>query len=360
MTTGPASTTGHGSHVANKLDPRVDSDATRRDHGDHTTSHAGAGLVAGHDGAHGTQHTSGTLHAQDHSHNVGANTQGMSSVGDAHHATGLTTDTGLGEAGRQHQQHTTTGPASTTSHGSHVADKLDPRVDSSREGANLRGHSTTHDSSHPSHTGTGIATGAATEHGIGHHGASEANRGADGPATKTDGPHSSNLANKLDPRVDSDRDHSHNMGANPQGSATTGNTTSSTTGSTGAGAFSSGPGHTRDPTATTGSHVPEGTYGPHGSRTANTLDPRVDSDRDGSNTAGAAHTGTHASGTHVTGTGAADTHAAGAHLGPAAMGPAPNTAGPHKQDLLNKADPRVDSDLDASKTVGGDKNFSQS
>ncbi|KAI9655730.1 MAG: hypothetical protein M1821_005165 [Bathelium mastoideum] len=36
-------------------------------------------------------------------------------------------------------------------------------------------------------------------------------------------------------------------------------------------------------------------------------------------------------------------------------GPAPNTAGPHKSDLLNKLDPRVDSDRDASKTVGGDK-----
>ncbi|KAK4447222.1 hypothetical protein QBC34DRAFT_382472 [Podospora aff. communis PSN243] len=29
-------------------------------------------------------------------------------------------------------------------------------------------------------------------------------------------------------------------------------------------------------------NAPEGTYGPHGSRLANALDPRVDSDRDGS------------------------------------------------------------------------------
>jgi hypothetical protein len=36
-------------------------------------------------------------------------------------------------------------------------------------------------------------------------------------------------------------------------------------------------------------------------------------------------------------------------------GPAPNTAGPHKSDLLNKLDPRVDSDLDGSKTIGGKK-----
>lgn len=39
-------------------------------------------------------------------------------------------------------------------------------------------------------------------------------------------------------------------------------------------------------------------------------------------------------------------------------GPAPNTAGPHKQDMLNKADPRVDSDLDGSKTFGGNKTLS--
>lgn len=31
----------------------------------------------------------------------------------------------------------------------------------------------------------------------------------------------------------------------------------------------------------TGYNAPEGTYGPHGSRIANALDPRVDSDRDG-------------------------------------------------------------------------------
>ncbi|KAI9849355.1 MAG: hypothetical protein M1838_000190 [Thelocarpon superellum] len=33
-------------------------------------------------------------------------------------------------------------------------------------------------------------------------------------------------------------------------------------------------------------------------------------------------------------------------------GPAPKTAGPHSSDLLNKLDPRVDSDLDGSRTMG--------
>jgi hypothetical protein len=62
---------------------------------------------------------------------------------------------------------------------------------------------------------------------------------------------------------------------------------------------------------------------------ANTVDPRVDSDRDGRGAVGNA------------------------------PGPAPNTAGPHRNDILNKADPRVDSDLDNSRTVGGNKTFHQ-
>ncbi|KAK6068150.1 allergen [Seiridium cupressi] len=77
------------------------------------------------------------------------------------------------------------------------------------------------------------------------------------------GPHSSRMANTLDPRVDSDRDGSRTVG----GSRTTG--TAGTTGMTG----SSG---------TTGAS--EGQYGPHSSRLANASDPRVDSDRDGRST----------------------------------------------------------------------------
>lgn len=50
------------------------------------------------------------------------------------------------------------------------------------------------------------------------------------------------------------------------------------------------------------------------------MDPRVDSDRDGGRHRGMGGVGN-------------------SHL----PGPAPNTAGPHKSDLLNKLDPRVDS-----------------
>jgi hypothetical protein len=64
----------------------------------------------------------------------------------------------------------------------------------------------------------------------------------------------------------------------------------------------------------------------------------------------------------TTGTTGSSVGGAGGGLGSStrATGQAPNTAGPHKSDMMNKMDPRVDSDLDGSKTFGGDKTFSQS
>ncbi|KAH8170567.1 collagen triple helix repeat (20 copies) domain-containing protein [Sarocladium implicatum] len=338
----------------------------------------------------------------------------------------------------------------TGTHGHHdnrAANAADPRIDSDRDGrANPAGPNTTG-------TAGGFSSGTTGTHGssgltgtTGTHGTSAGvggldNRGLGGPATRTDGPHGSNLANKADPRVDSDRDHSRNLGANPSGTASTGNYTSTTgthgssglagttgthgtsglTGSTGthgthgtSGLTGSTGTHgthgtsgltgstgTSGLTGTTGTHGTAGgintvdnrglggpatrTDGPHGSNLANKADPRVDSDRDhsrnlGANPSGTASTGnytsttgTHGSsglagttGTHgssgLTGThGTHGTHGTttGSALG-SGPGPAANTAGPHKSDLLNKADPRVDSNLDGSKTVGQDKTFTQS
>jgi hypothetical protein len=204
------------------------------------------------------------------------------------------------------------------------------------------------------------------------------------------GPHSSNVANKMDPRVDSDRDGSHRVGDTGMSSHNVG--TDPTTGGYDA---NTGYGNT--------------TAGPHSTNVANKLDPRVDSDRDGSTTIGGAYgsnttghrehhegygskhsagstgltgdvpsygtqqstlgsedtgagiytrSGTQNQGTSVgyeghnrTGT---TTHGHGIH----SQGRAPKTAGPHKSDMMNKMDPRVDSDLDGSKTFGGDKTFS--
>lgn len=361
---GPASKTDgpHNSNLLNKADPRVDSD-------------------------------------RDHSKNLGMNPQGTAT-------TGTTTGTGIG--GTQHHSGVagttalggdrTTGPATRTDgpHQSNLANKADPRVDSDRDhsrnlGMNPHGTATTGTTGGLGSAGT---TGAAI-------GTTGLNRGSDGPATRTDGPHESNLANKADPRVDSDRDHSRNLGANPHGTATTG--TTGTTGSHGthtgahgthagiAGTTGTGDNAAFFSSGTSGATgINRGTDGPatrtdgpHESNLANKADPRVDSDRDHSRNLGAnphgtattgttgttgsygTHTGTHGThagttGTHVgtagTTTGTHGTHAGTTGAGP---GPAPNTAGPHKSDLLNKADPRVDSDLDGSKTFGGNKTYAQ-
>lgn len=199
-----------------------------------------------------------------------------------------------------------------------------------------------------------------------HHGAPEG----------THGPHNSRVANAADPRVDSDRDGSHNMG---MGTGTTGRTA-------GHGEFGSGTAGTANPFSGTHSTThtgtggvtsgmglghthgtSEGTYGPHGSRLANAADPRVDSDRDGSRTAGTG-TGTGmgmGTGTGNVGLGSTGhtSMGSGPHSSKVANAADPrvsssqNTAGPHSSDMMNKMDPRVDSDLDGSKTLGGNKTF---
>lgn len=114
----------------------------------------------------------------------------------------------------------------------------------------------------------------------------------------TAGPHSSNLANKVDPRVDSDLSGSRYEPKSASGS---------------------GPGL---PPGHTGAYI-NPTTGPHSSNLANKADPRVDSDRDGSALGGNRGYG---SGTgHLGGD--------GLHL----------THGPHVTDTANRLDPHVDS-----------------
>ncbi|KAK4163640.1 hypothetical protein QBC43DRAFT_212510 [Cladorrhinum sp. PSN259] len=206
----------------------------------------------------------------------------------------------------------------------------------------------------------------------------------------TSGPHNSRVANAADPRVDSDNSR-RTAGHGELGSSGLGHSTG-TTGTSGFGTHSSG--------------TTEGATGPHNSRVANALDPRVDSDRDNSKTVGNTGYGssgighnTHSTGssgighnTHSTGTSGFGTHTsgtaegvhgphssrlanaadprvdsdrdhsrtvgnnAGGHLtsGP---GPAPNTAGPHSSNIANKLDPTVDSDRDGSNTLGANRTY---
>ncbi|KAF2674115.1 hypothetical protein BT63DRAFT_419425 [Microthyrium microscopicum] len=333
------------SNLVEKVKAKVDN-VLHKDHNDTTGTHAT-----------GT-HTTGT--------GVGAHT--------GTHATG--TGVGVGS----HNTTTTAGP-----HDSNLANKADPRVDSDRDGSTNMGAAQHGPGAHnTSHTGAGLGAGvgAGSHHTTGAHiGAGTTHHAGDGlghntSSTTTAGPHSSNIANKLDPRVDSDRDGSTNMGAAQHGPGA--HNTSHTTG-TGLGA-----GTTGGYGSTTGGYGSTNA-GPHDSNLANKVDPRVDSDRDGSRNAGAAaygpgatntgntfgqgHTGVGAGTTGIGSTGHHAGHTAGVGAGTTGLGstgnyagqgglgsgtgPASNTAGPHKSDMLNKADPRVDSDLDGSRTVGG-------
>jgi hypothetical protein len=241
-------------------------------------------------------------------------------------------------AGTHHHHNTTTQhPVSGTSaapvgsgygstnagpHSSNVANKLDPRVDSDRDNSHNLG---------AANYGPGGATNPNTTGGV-HGGAytQGTNAGNNYNSTSTNaGPHSSNIANKLDPRVDSDRDNSHNLGAANYGPG--GATNPNTTGGVNGGAY----GHQTTGGALGGNNGYGSTNnGPHNSNVLNSLDPRVDSDNDGSRNAGLAKTG------------------AGATYN-ASTGPATGTAGPHGSNLLNKLDPRVDSDASNNNIHGG-------
>lgn len=257
-------------------------------------------------------------------------------------------------------------------HSSRVSNAADPRVDSDRDNRGAAGVQRTaghgeYGSSdggymhgtgptHAAHdTDLSASTGSA---GFGH---------SSGTREGQAGPHGSRIANAVDPRVDSDRDGSRNAGA-AYNTGTAGNTLGSSgyAGNQGVGAGTTG--YTTGYTTGTTAGTREGEYGPHGSRTANALDPRVDSDRDASRNAGAAYNtapgtaagSTFGAGNNMGGTGytSATTGANNATgLGQSGPGPAPNTAGPHKSDMINKLDPRVDSDLDGSKTAGGNKTY---
>lgn len=159
------------------------------------------------------------------------------------------------------------------------------------------------------------------------------------PRSSNHGPHSSNIGNKVDPRVDSDRD---NRATGGYGSTTTGTGYGSgTTGTTGGGY---------------GENLHSSNHGPHSSNIGNKADPRVDSDLDNRATGG------YDSGTTGAGYGSGAGYGAGTTSGDRSYqapgsGNTRDTAGPHNSNLLNKADPRVDSDLDGSNTYGGNATY---
>jgi hypothetical protein len=189
---------------------------------------------------------------------------------------------------------------------SNIANKVDPRVDSTT-GAHTIGSSTTNNG--VGHTGVGHN---GVGNGVGHNtGAYDGTTGGYSSSNTGAGPHSSNLANKVDPRVDSA------TGAHTIGSSTNGGTTGTYRHS----------GNTMGNTGTVGGISNSSNAGPHNSNLANKVDPTVDSDLSGrGNNHGAVHGGLMGSGTHAT----------------PGSGTAQNTAGPHNSDMMNKLDPRVE------------------
>ncbi|KAI9044555.1 uncharacterized protein KD926_000466 [Aspergillus affinis] len=219
--------------------------------------------------------------------------------------------------------------------------------------------------------------------------------------TQTQGPHSSNAANKADPRVDSDLD---GRGVNPTTTISSGPylhgavspndkptynrawtgdsdgiSPRTSTVNTNANAYDAP--RTDDPST---GPAPS-TAGPHSSNVANKADPRVDSDlssakakEDTSRFYNEVRQGSiggagiiHASGSNgPTTTKTFDPHAslpsggapqihsssaAGSSYNTPGSGRASHTAGPHDSDVANKMDPRVDSDLDGSRTMGAQR-----
>ncbi|KAL9605581.1 MAG: hypothetical protein Q9179_001239 [Wetmoreana sp. 5 TL-2023] len=281
--------------------------------------------------------------------------------------------------------HSTTAGAGP--HSSSLANKVDPRVDSDLDGSSGLGRNGT--------TGTGSSlpektardTTATTDSGR------SFPLGGASSGTTTAGPHTSDIANKADPRVDSDHD-------GPRGIGTTGGYGSgsgATVGSAHQGDLShSGVGGTSGAAidAMTGESLPRGygeeswthnhlehgheyvgdpcgneppapgaphfTSGPHSLDTANRLDPHVSGGGIGASGSTTTESTTHA-GHHHPGRDAAVSAglgATGAGVYEASRGtPSSSTAhqgttttGPHSSDLMNKMDPRVDSDR--SKELG--------
>ncbi|KAK7524491.1 hypothetical protein IWZ03DRAFT_25862 [Phyllosticta citriasiana] len=303
----------HSSNVANTVDPRVDSDLSNRGV---STSTTGTGNPA---------HVSTGAYGNPSSTNVGPHGSNMLNKADPR------IDSDRDNRGLTGNQ---TGAAAGP-HSSNMANKADPRVDSDRDnrGAHPTGSQVGSGSYHtgPSKEGqtTGDPTGVSRPSNAGLPTREDKNgvlrqTGPGGASTSTNaGPHDSNVANKADPRVDSDRDNrsaalhgvtpgsygSEDLATDaPRNTTTTGrNTTTTTTTTTGT-------------TGNVGTGVTPGSYGAEALETdapTTTKHQRPDS--------GHGHD-------HEDNTGTANVHDDDKNKG---------SHPPHKSNLLNKIDPRV-------------------
>ncbi|KAJ5212382.1 uncharacterized protein N7498_004028 [Penicillium cinerascens] len=377
----------HSSNVANAADPRVDSDRSA-----HNTSSTG----------HST--------AQPHSATgmTGAGTTGAGTAG-----TGMA---GAGTTGASHNAYDSSRSSNYGPHGSNIANTADPRVDSDRSShaaynttstgptstlASGTGHNTsTHNSSAPLATGAGAGMAGTAMGGPGIAGAGMAGPHQDindSSRSSNYGPHNSNVANAADPRIDSDRSAHHTSTTPAHHTSTThhsGAPVAASAGMAGAGVaaaqhdshrssnyapYDSNVANTADPridshhASTGGVSNPStdsyatgpasSTAGPHTSNLANKADPRVNSDLSKQNT----HSSVGNAGVMPISGGSDNTTtktfeqaqetsgAAGSSYNHPGSTHHKSTAGPHDSSVGNKVDPRVDSDLDNSATLGSQR-----
>ncbi|KAL8871058.1 MAG: hypothetical protein Q9174_003037 [Haloplaca sp. 1 TL-2023] len=293
----------HGSNMGNKVDPRVDSDLD------------------------GNRHTSGTTSGgMTGSHGTGSGMTGSGMTGSHGTGSGMTGSGMGGGMGTGHSS-TTAGP-----HSSSMGNKADPRVDSDLDGRRGMETGTGHHGTGSGMTGSGMTGSGMTGSGMSGSNTTGTGYGSSGYGSNTGGsttagPHSSNMGNKADPRVDSDLDGRRGMETGSHG--TSGGYGSSTgTGITGSGLGSGSTGH-HGSHGGVGGKVDDLVHGgEHHTDTANRLDPHVSGGRGPTEHASVPSTGTHGSSTGM------------------GSGPGSTTAGPHSSGMANKADPRVDSDLD--------------
>ncbi|KAL6719112.1 hypothetical protein ACLMJK_003349 [Lecanora helva] len=99
-------------------------------------------------------------------------------------------------------------------------------------------------------------------------------------------------------------------------------------------------------TGLTGHHGSSTTSGPHSSNLENKMDPRVDSDRDGSRNMGAAGAGTGTGYSSTAGTGATGSYGGGS------AGSAHDSTGTKKPGLMDKLNPMKDADGDGKRGLG--------
>ncbi|ROV96489.1 hypothetical protein VSDG_05441 [Cytospora chrysosperma] len=323
----PQGATGpHGSKVANTVDPRVDSDR------DHRANPATGTNVGGYSDPASTHAT--------HGYNT-SNTGNTGTTGTTHgNVTGFDDPAG------------THGP-----HGSRVTNVADPRVDSDRDhrGAGLGGNST--------HTGTGIM------------GSSGQHTGNTGNTGHTDFAGSNTGHTSLTGQSHTGPTHTGHNDFAGNNTGHTGLTGQSHTGPTHTG-HSDFAGNNNGHTGLTGqSHTGHsdfaGNNSGHTGLTGFTGQSHTGPTHTGQTgfasnnghtglTGQSGHTGqtSHIGQTGHTGQTDFASTAGTMHAG-SSPGPAANTAGPHKSDMMNKIDPRVDSDLDGSKTYGGNKTYEQ-